>query len=177
MWVRYFRKEKGETRGRFKGLARVLATETSRPVDGDLGRNEALLPGRAGPVVWLVRVGRIIKVDLFQIRAASEREIAYAELMGGKDTPWTVHTFMNQAMRGEYLDFSGHDPTEHDEEFPTREGVPEPSPPLQRARQSEPPMGVDRGPDQAASAEVDREEGPAPRRHRGSGEGNENGSR
>eukprot|EP00959_Pyramimonas_sp_CCMP1952_P422386 8848305-Pyramimonas_sp.AAC.1 len=61
MWARYFRKEKGETKGRFKGLARVLATETSRPVDGDLGENQTLHPDRAGPVVWLVRAGRIIK--------------------------------------------------------------------------------------------------------------------
>ena len=69
----------------------------------------------------LVRAGRIIKVDLCQIRAASAREIAHAELMGGKDTPWTVHTFTNQATRQEHLDFSGHDPTEHDEEAATWE--------------------------------------------------------
>ena len=89
-------------------------------------------------MVWLVRAGRIIKVDLCQIRAASAREIAYAELMGGKDTPWTIHTFMNQAMRQEYLDFTGHDPAEDDEEFATWEGVPGPAPPLKRARTSEP---------------------------------------
>eukprot|EP00959_Pyramimonas_sp_CCMP1952_P049087 1025220-Pyramimonas_sp.AAC.1 len=61
MWARYFRKEKGDAKGRFKGLARVLATETARPVDGDLGEGRALHPGRAGSVVWLVRAGRIIK--------------------------------------------------------------------------------------------------------------------
>ncbi|CAK0903376.1 unnamed protein product, partial [Prorocentrum cordatum] len=123
MWVRYFRKEKGEAKGRFKGLARVLATETARPVDGDLGEGRALHPGRAGSVVWLVRAGRIIKVDLCQIRAASSREIAYAELMGGKDTPWTVHTFMNQTMKHEYLDFTGHDPTEDDMEEQMKENM------------------------------------------------------
>ncbi|CAK0792341.1 unnamed protein product, partial [Prorocentrum cordatum] len=138
MWVRYFRKEKGEVKGRFKGLARVLAAETNRPVDGDLGVNQTLHPGRAGPVVWLVRAGRIIKVDLCQVRAASAREIAYAELMAGKDTPWTVNTFMNQAMRQEYLDFSGHDPTEQDEDLASWEGVPEPAPPMKRARHEEP---------------------------------------
>eukprot|EP00959_Pyramimonas_sp_CCMP1952_P382189 8008362-Pyramimonas_sp.AAC.1 len=105
MWVRYVRKEKGETRGQFKGFARVLAAETSRPADGDLGENHTLHPGRAGPVVWLVRAGRIIRVDLCQIQAASAREIACAELMGGRDTPWTVHTFMKQAMKQECLDF------------------------------------------------------------------------
>ena len=45
---------------------------------------------------------------------------------------------MNQAMRQEYLDFTGHDPTEHDEEFATWEGVPDPAPPLKKARTSEP---------------------------------------
>ncbi|CAK0910059.1 unnamed protein product [Prorocentrum cordatum] len=110
MWVHYFRKEKGEVKGRFKGLARVLAAETSRPV-----------------------------VDLCQIRAASAREIAYAELMAGKDTPWTGNTFMNQAMRQEYLDFSGHDPTEQDEELASWEGVPEPAPPAKKPRHEEPP--------------------------------------
>ncbi|CAK0870312.1 unnamed protein product [Prorocentrum cordatum] len=134
MWVRYFRKEKGEAKGRFKGLARVLATETARPVDGDLGEGRVLHPGRAGSVVWLVRAGRIIKVDLCQIRAASSREIAYAELMGGKDTPWTVHTFMNQALNHEYLDFTGHDPIENDVEISTWEGLPDPAPPLKKAR-------------------------------------------
>ncbi|CAK0792580.1 unnamed protein product, partial [Prorocentrum cordatum] len=139
MWVRYFCEEKGEVKGRFKGLARVLAAETSRPVDGDLGANATLHPGRAGPVVWLARAERIIKVDLCQIRAASAREIACAGLMAGKDTPWTVNTFMNQAMRQEYLDFSGHDPTEQDEELASWEGVPEPSPPAKKARHEEPP--------------------------------------
>ncbi|CAK0895531.1 unnamed protein product, partial [Prorocentrum cordatum] len=126
MWARYFRKEKGEAKGRFKGLARVLATETARPVDGDLGEGRVLHPGRAGSVVWLVRAGRIIKVDFCQIRTASSREIACAELMGGKDTPWTVHTFMNQALNHEYLDFTGHDPTENDVEISTWEGLPVP---------------------------------------------------
>ncbi|CAK0836529.1 unnamed protein product [Prorocentrum cordatum] len=139
MWVRYFHKEKGEVKGRFKGLARVLAAETTRPVDGDLVANQTLHPGRAGPVVWLVRAGRIIKVDLCQVGAASAREIAYAELMAGKDTPWTVNPFMNQAMRQEYLDFSGHDPTEQDEELASWEGVPEPAPPAKRTRHEEPP--------------------------------------
>ncbi|CAK0829393.1 unnamed protein product, partial [Prorocentrum cordatum] len=134
MWVRYFRKEKGEAKGRFKGFARALATETARPVDRDLGEGRALHPGRAGSVVWLVRAGRIIKVDLCQIRAAPSREIAYAELMGGKETPWTVHTFMNQTMKHEHLDFTGHDPTEDDVEISTWEGLPEPAPPLKKAR-------------------------------------------
>ncbi|CAK0841524.1 unnamed protein product [Prorocentrum cordatum] len=123
MWARYFRKEKGEAKGRFKGLARVLAAETARLVDGDLGEGRALHPGRAGSVAWLVRTGRIIKMDLCQIRAASSREIAYAELMGGKDTPWTVHTFMNQTMKHEYLDFTGHDPTEDDMEEQMKENM------------------------------------------------------
>ncbi|CAK0796441.1 unnamed protein product [Prorocentrum cordatum] len=144
MWARCFRKERGETKGRFKGLARVPATETARPMDGDLGQSEALHPGRPGSVVWLVRAGRIIKVDLCQIRAASAREIAYAELMGGKDTPWTINTFMNQAMRQEYLDFTGHDPKEHDVEFSTWEGVPDPAPPLTRTRTTE--LVEDKGP-------------------------------
>ncbi|CAK0871003.1 unnamed protein product, partial [Prorocentrum cordatum] len=128
MWVRYFRKEKGEAKGRFKGLARALATETARPVDGDLSEGQALHPGRrTGPTpwVWLVRAVRIIKVDLCQIRAASSREIAYAELMGGKDAPWTVHIFMNQTMKHEYLDFTGHDPTEDDMEISTWEQMKE----------------------------------------------------
>eukprot|EP00974_Lingulodinium_polyedra_P126971 11200315-Lingulodinium_polyedra.AAC.1 len=59
MWVRYFRRDKGEMRGRFKGLARVLAVETARPAGADLGEARELHPGRAGPVVWLVRAGRI----------------------------------------------------------------------------------------------------------------------
>ncbi|CAK0848438.1 unnamed protein product [Prorocentrum cordatum] len=143
-WARYFRKEKGETKGRFKGLARALATETARPVDGDLGQSEALHPGRPGSVVWLVRAGRIIKVDLCQIRAASAREIACAELMGGKGAPWTINTFMNQAMRQEYLDFSLHDPTEHDVEFATWEGVPDSASYLKRVRTTE--LSEDKGP-------------------------------
>ncbi|CAK0839942.1 unnamed protein product, partial [Prorocentrum cordatum] len=75
MWVRYFRKETGEVKG------------------------------------------RIIKVDVCQIRAASTREIACAELGAGKDTPWTANAFMNQAMRQ----------------------VPEPAPPVKKARHEEPP--------------------------------------
>ncbi|CAK0867406.1 unnamed protein product [Prorocentrum cordatum] len=109
MRVRYFRKEKGEAKGRFKGLARVLATETARPMDGDLQQSEALHPGRPGSVVWLVRAGRIIK-----------------------------------AMRQEFLDFTGHDPTEHDVEFLTWEGVPDPAPPLKRTRTTE--LAEDKGP-------------------------------
>ncbi|CAK0885734.1 unnamed protein product [Prorocentrum cordatum] len=52
----------GENKGQFKGLARVLAAETSRPVDGDLRENQTLHPDRAGPVVWLARAGRVIEV-------------------------------------------------------------------------------------------------------------------
>ena len=37
-------------------------------------------------------------------------------------------------MQHQYLDFSGHDPTEHDEELATWEGVPGPAPPLKKAR-------------------------------------------
>ncbi|CAK0873360.1 unnamed protein product [Prorocentrum cordatum] len=134
MWVRYFREEKCEVKGRFKGLARVLAVETSRPVDGNLGANPTLHPRRAGPVVWLVRAGRIIKVDLCQIRAAPAREIASAELMAGKGAPWTVNACMDQAMRQECLDFS-----EQDEELASLEGVPEPAPPVKKTRREEPP--------------------------------------
>ncbi|CAK0832546.1 unnamed protein product [Prorocentrum cordatum] len=124
MRARYFRAQKGETKGRFKGLARAPAAETPRPVDGDLGQNESLRPGCLGPVVWLVRAGRIIEVDLSQARAGSAREIARAELMG--------------AARQEHLDFTGRDPAEHDAEFATREGAPDPAPPLKRARATEP---------------------------------------
>ncbi|CAK0904722.1 unnamed protein product, partial [Prorocentrum cordatum] len=77
-WARFFREEKGETKGRFKGLARALASETARPMGGDLAQSEALRPGRPGTVVWLARAGQIIEVDLCQIRAAFAREIARA---------------------------------------------------------------------------------------------------
>ncbi|CAK0900578.1 unnamed protein product [Prorocentrum cordatum] len=131
----------------FKGLARVLAAETNRQVGGGLGENQTLHPGRAGPVVWLARAGRIIEVDPCQIRAASApaREIACAEPTGGKGAPWTVRTFMNQAMKQERLGFSGHDPTDHDEELASWEGVPEPAPPLKRTRHGEPPSESPRG--------------------------------
>eukprot|EP00959_Pyramimonas_sp_CCMP1952_P441229 9237114-Pyramimonas_sp.AAC.1 len=37
-------------------------------------------------------------------------------------------------MKHEYLDFTGHDPTEDDMEVSTWEGLPEPAPPLKKAR-------------------------------------------
>ena len=157
MWVRYFRKEKKEVKGHFKGLARVLAVETARPASHDGSATEVqpeLHPGRAGSVVWLVRAGRLIKADLCQLRAASEREEAYAEMMAGTQTPWTTTPIQSRLIQGQYLDFSGTNPTADDLETARWEGE---VPPPKKPRTDDGPMAVD-----GAEARADPGTAPGP---------------
>ena len=69
-------------RGRFLGPARVLAVETRRDSDGSQ---------RPSSVVWLVRGNKLFKAAPQQIRHASPREMAWAELeQPHQPLSWTI---------------------------------------------------------------------------------------
>ena len=147
MFVRYYRKEKGETKGSYKGLARVLATETTRTVgyDGSLpATGSQVHPGHPSSVVWLIRGGRLMKADLTQVRAASAREVTYAEMMEKSRvaTPWTIVHAMKDSLPGQYIDITGVDPTEQEEDEASWERVMRP--PIKKPRIEEQPQVQDR---------------------------------
>ena len=80
--------------GKFVGPYRVLATETKS--DG-----EVLMPGQN---VWLYRGNRLTRACLSQLRPASAREEAYAELETPNNIPWTVSAILRDSNRKVYDD-------------------------------------------------------------------------
>ena len=101
-----------------------------------------------------VRAGRLIKADLCQLRAASELEEAYAEMMAGTQTPWTTTPIRSRLIQGRYLDFSGANPTADDLETARWEGE---APPPKKPRTDDGPMTVD-----GAEARADPGTAPGP---------------
>ena len=92
-YVYYWRKDKKETKGSFKGIARLLCTETRRDneKEGSTGQLP-LLPGapRPGGCVWLSRAGRLMRADPTQLRLASGREEACQKIHDSHPMPWTA---------------------------------------------------------------------------------------
>ena len=111
-YVYYWCKDKRETKGSFKGIARILCTETRRDNEqvGSTGQLP-LLPGapRPGGCVWLGRAGRLMRADPTQLRLASRREEAYQELHDSQPIPWTARGELQKLQKGQYLDTSTED--------------------------------------------------------------------
>lgn len=89
--------------GAFLGPARVLATETRVDSDGEI---------RPGSCVWLYRGNRLLRASPQQLRPASEREEAWAELGLDKPIPWTITKILEDSKRKVYEDISAEIPTE-----------------------------------------------------------------
>ena len=85
-------------RGKFLGPARVLAVETHVDADG------ALKPGSC---VWLFRGNRLLKAAPQQLRRASFREEAMAELeQPSQPIPWTVSSILKDSSSKVFDDIS-----------------------------------------------------------------------
>ena len=97
VWRRMTPRQDGQRHfkgGRFVGPYRVLATET-RQAQEDL---------RAGHIVWLYRGGQLLKASPQQLRPATAREEAWAELQGTSEIPWTLSSTLQQKPPHEYED-------------------------------------------------------------------------
>ncbi len=114
--VFYWRKDKGETKGSFKGPARVLVQETQKEMqsEGSYSATSSTEIGRPHPggVVWLSRGGRLLRADPRQLRWASPREAAYHEIFNPADSPWTMTKETKDLLKGEYVDLVGPLPPE-----------------------------------------------------------------
>lgn len=103
--VYYFRRQVPKSlgsnpfqKGCFLGPARVLATETRKEPDGSK---------RPGSCVWLYRGDRLIKAAPQQLRFASDREEAFAELeQPHKPLSWTISDTTLNSKRKVYDDIS-----------------------------------------------------------------------
>ena len=148
--VFYWRKQIGahgaETKGQpfktgaFLGPARVLATETRLD---DTGQR------RPGSSVWIFRGSNLFKASPQQLRHASEREEAWAELQEDHPIPWTISGILEQSKAKTYTDL-------------TQEGIPEPE-----DEEDDPNMEVEPGPSSAPriryrrkGPDLEREEDP-----------------
>ena len=85
------------TRGRFVGPARILATEQKRDEQGHL---------TAGSSVWLVRGRRLLKCCPEQLRHASDREKILEELHAPDPQPWSFPCIADELGGNEYEDWS-----------------------------------------------------------------------
>lgn len=75
-------------RGKYLGPARVLAVETRKESDGS---------ARASSIVWLVRGNKLLKAAPQQIRPASPREKAWAELEDPhQPLSWTISDILDK---------------------------------------------------------------------------------
>ena len=90
-------KPNNDTKGRFIGPARVLATEKKRDDQGHL---------IAGSAVWLVRGRRLLKCCPEQLRHASDREKIVDELYTRDSQPWTFPRIADELGGNEYDDWS-----------------------------------------------------------------------
>ncbi|CAE7473278.1 GIP, partial [Symbiodinium microadriaticum] len=88
----------GSRKGRFLGLARVLATETRRGPEGE---------NRPGSAVWLVRGRQLIKCAPEHLRHASTREELIEALTEENTTPWTYNRVVEQIGGNQYEDLTG----------------------------------------------------------------------
>ncbi|CAK0883594.1 unnamed protein product, partial [Prorocentrum cordatum] len=121
MFVRYYRKEKSEVRGTSEGLARALAAETARTAGRDgsrRGPRPTMHHGRLSSVMWPIRGGRLTMADLAQLRAASAREVACAEVVEGSGVtaPWAISRAMEGALPGQCMDVAVVDPIQWEED-------------------------------------------------------------
>jgi hypothetical protein len=85
------------TKGRFVGPARILATEQKRDDQGHL---------LAGSSVWLVRGRRLLKCCPEQLRHASDRERILEELHAPDPQPWTFARVADELGGNEFEDWS-----------------------------------------------------------------------
>ena len=171
--VHYFRRGKGKKnkpgwRGQFFGPARVLAMETVKEADGQL---------RPGKSVWLTHGGRLKRAAPEQLRPASDREEAIANLTDplGAEVPWTFGRMTGELVQGEYEDITEKPTTaelEDAENLPTNrknKNSTEEQPTMKRGRwqeeQAEPNITEQRRPKREAT-EVLTGQGPR-RRLRG----------
>ena len=118
-YVYYWRKDKREKKGFFKGIARVLCTETRRDneQEGSTGQLPILPRApRPGGCVWLSRAGRLMREDPTQLRLVSAREEAYQELHDSQPMPWTARGELQKLQKGQFLDISIDIP--EDDEIP-----------------------------------------------------------
>ena len=83
-------------KGKFVGPARILATET-RQTDQGLEPSD---------VFWLHRNGRLLKATSAQLRPASSRELAYEELQGPLQVPWSSTSICKEPNKHMYEDIS-----------------------------------------------------------------------
>ena len=115
-YVCYWRLEphKGDGRGSYKGIARVLCQETSREGDQEGGQQLRGQVGKArqAPCVWITRAGRLLRCDPQQLRLASDRERAFAELNDPTEMPWTFAKEANKLLPGQFVDLTGQEPPE-----------------------------------------------------------------
>ena len=79
---------------RWYGPARVLALETRSTYEGQVRQPHG--------VAWIVVAGRLKKVNVLQLRMASERERVIAETTIPLATPWTWNDITGIINRGEY---------------------------------------------------------------------------